>query len=97
MSNVIDFLARMGAEAGLRDADTEVLARELADANVDGELATAILAADEDALREQVAPGTFYSIQLDRETEEPEEEEEQEQERAPGTDGAETSALSRNV
>ena len=39
MSNVIEFLARMGAEADLRDAGKEALARELAEANVDGELA----------------------------------------------------------
>ncbi|SFW75348.1 hypothetical protein [Luteibacter sp. UNCMF366Tsu5.1] len=94
MSNVIDFLARMGAEADLRDAGTEALARELAEANVDGELAAAILAADGDTLRERVAPGTYYSIQLDREKEDPEQDEKEE---APDNDGAEKSALAHSA
>lgn len=94
MSNVIEFLARMGAEADLRDAGKEALARELAEANVDGELAAAILAADEDALRERVAPGTFYSIQLDRENDDPDQEEREE---APDSEDQENASLSHSV
>lgn len=69
MSNVIDFLARMGGDASLRDAATHELALQLAAAGVEGDLAGAILAGDDQALRSRVAPGTFYAIQLDREKE----------------------------
>ncbi|MDQ0009579.1 hypothetical protein J2T07_001756 [Luteibacter jiangsuensis] len=64
MSDVIDFLERMGGNAALNDAGTAELARELDAAAVDGALAAAILAGDEGALRDRIAPGTFYSIQL---------------------------------
>ncbi|SEM45529.1 hypothetical protein SAMN02800694_1143 [Luteibacter sp. UNCMF331Sha3.1] len=65
MSNVIDFLERMGASAGLRTAGADGLARELTAAAVDDGLAQAILAGDALALREQIAPGVFYAIQMD--------------------------------
>ncbi|HXP01089.1 MAG TPA: hypothetical protein VN813_11320 [Luteibacter sp.] len=69
MSNVIDFLARMGGDASLRAAGSTELALELAAAGVDGDMARAILAGDDQALRGEVAPGVFYAIQLDRENE----------------------------
>jgi len=76
MSNVIDFLERMGASAALRAAGTDELATELTAASVDADLAAAILAADEASLRARLAPGKFYGIQLDEteESEEPEQE-----------------------
>lgn len=82
MSNVIDFLARMGGDATLRDAGSADLALELAAAGVDGELAGAILAGDDRTVRASVAPGTFYAIQLDREKEQqdPEKEEKDDEE-----------------
>lgn len=80
MSNVIDFLARMGSDASLRDAGSTELAAELAAADVDGELAGVILAGDDHALRASVAPGTFYGIQLDREKEEDPEQEKKDDE-----------------
>jgi hypothetical protein len=78
MSNVIDFLERMGGDASLRGAGTDELARELAAAAVDGELATAILAGDDTALRNSVAPGKVFDIQLDPQKEEVPEEDEDE-------------------
>jgi len=78
MSNVIDFLERMGASVGLRTAGTEGLARELTAAAVDEGLAQAILAGDASVLREQIAPGVFYAIQM--EDTPPEENEEQDDE-----------------
>lgn len=80
MSNVIDFLERMGASAGLRAAGTEGLARELTAAAVDENLARSIVAGDASALREQIAPGVFYAIQM--EDTPPEEHEEQDDEEA---------------
>lgn len=80
MSNVIDFLARMGGDASLRDAASVELAAELAAAGVEGELAGAILAGNDQALRASVAPGTFYGIQLDREKEEDPEKEKKDDE-----------------
>ena len=78
MSNVIDFLERMGANACLRTAGTDGLARELTAAAVDESLAQAILAGDASALREQIAPRVFYAIQM--EDTPPEENEEQDDE-----------------
>ncbi|HEY4293157.1 hypothetical protein [Luteibacter sp.] len=75
MSNVIDFLERMGADATLRAAGTEALAHELIASAVDAGLAAAILAGDDAVLRDRLAPGKFYGIQLDREKD-PEEERE---------------------
>lgn len=77
MSNVIDFLERMGADATLRAAGTDALAHELANASVDSGLAAAILAGDDTVLRDRLAPGRFYGIQLDREKD-PDQEEERE-------------------
>ena len=77
MSNVIDFLERMGADAALRVAGSEGLAHELAASAVDADLAAAILAGDDAVLRDRLAPGKFYGIQLDREKD-PEQEEERE-------------------
>jgi hypothetical protein len=76
MSNVIDFLERMGADAALRAAGADELTRELTASGVEGDLAAAILAGDEDTLRARLAPGTFYGIQLDREKEDPDPEQE---------------------
>lgn len=80
MSNVIDFLARMGGDAALRDAGSVELAAELAAAGVEGELAGAILAGNDHGLRASVAPGVFYGIQLDREREEDPEQEKKDDE-----------------
>ncbi|MGE7137346.1 hypothetical protein ACQKIE_06915 [Luteibacter sp. NPDC031894] len=76
MSNVIDFLERMGADAALRAAGADELTRELTASGVEGDLAAAILAGDEDTLRARLAPRTFYGIQLDREKEDPDPEQE---------------------
>ena len=79
MSNVIDFLERMGADATLRAAGTDALARELAASAVDASLAAAILAGDDAALRDRLAPGTYYAIQLEElpaKEEQPDDEEE---------------------
>jgi hypothetical protein len=50
MSNVIDFLERMGRDARLRDASQEELELVLASARVDPELKAAILAKDQSRL-----------------------------------------------
>jgi len=79
MSNVIDFLERMGADATLRAAGTDALAHELAASAVDAALAAAILAGDDTLLRDRLAPGKFYGIQLDREKDEEQEREDDEE------------------
>lgn len=79
MSNVIDFLERMGADAGLRAADAESLARELAAADVDEDAANAILARDASVLRDRIAPGTFYAILMENTPEEEEHEPEEDE------------------
>lgn len=83
MSNAIDFLERMGADANLRGAGTDGLAKALAGAALDPALAEAILAGDDSVLRDRLAPGTFYGIQLDREKDpDPEQEREDDDEEA---------------
>jgi len=77
MSNIIDFLAHMGASATLRTSGTADLASVLAASDVEPALAAAILAGDEATLRDRLAPGKFFGIQLD---EVPEEEDEDDEE-----------------
>jgi hypothetical protein len=50
MSNVIDFLIRLGSDSSLRHADSARLAHELALAAIDPELQAAILAGDQQRL-----------------------------------------------
>jgi hypothetical protein len=50
MSNVIDFLERLGQDAQLRDASQEELELVLACARIDSELQAAILAKDQERL-----------------------------------------------
>lgn len=50
MSNVIDFLVRLGADSSLRHADTARIAQELAQSALDPELQAAILAGDQQRL-----------------------------------------------
>lgn len=50
MSNVIDFLERLGQDAHLRDASQEDLELALASARIDPELQAAILAKDQEQL-----------------------------------------------
>lgn len=50
MSNIIDFLARMGSDSRLRHAESAQLARELDQAQIDAELRAAILAGDQQRL-----------------------------------------------
>lgn len=50
MSNVIDFLDRMGSDSRLRHADAAVLAAALQQANLDPELQAAVLAGDQQRL-----------------------------------------------
>lgn len=78
MSNIIDFLARMGASATLRTSGRADLANELTASDVEPTLAAAILAGDDVTLRDRLAPGKFFGIQLDQE--EPEEQEDGDEE-----------------
>lgn len=78
MSNIIDFLARMGASATLRASDKADLANALTASDVEPTLAAAILAGDDATLRDRLAPGKFFGIQLDQE--EPEEQEDGDEE-----------------
>ena len=50
MSNVIDFLNRIGSDSSLRHAESAQLARELAQAQIAPELQAAILAGDQQRL-----------------------------------------------
>lgn len=79
MSNVIDFLERMGADASLRTATPDHLARELAEAAVEDDAAQAIVSGDALALRHSIAPGVFYAILMEDEPEEQQDQEDDEE------------------
>ena len=80
MSNVIDFLERMGKDAKLRRASTDEVALALAEAEVETPLCPAIVAKDTSALQALLKQGVFFATQMpsreDEESEPVDEEEE---------------------
>jgi hypothetical protein len=74
MGNVIDFLARLGGDASLRDASDETLAAMASESGLGGALGAAMLARDTDSLRTLLGQGIFFSTQMgdpQREKEDP--------------------------
>ena len=80
MSNVIDFLERMGQDARLRDATESELDAALVQAGIEPALRTAMLGEDSHALESLlgVAPTLCCLIHKEDEEEEPDEEDEDE-------------------
>ncbi len=80
MSNVIDFLERMGKDATLRRASSDEVALALAEAGVETPLHPAIVARDASALQALLKQGVFFATQMpsreDEESEPLDEEEE---------------------
>jgi hypothetical protein len=73
MSNVIDFLERIGQDAQLRHASADELELALADARVERGLQSVILASDLSQLHALLGKGPLCSIQVPAEEEEEDE------------------------
>lgn len=90
MSNVIEFLEKLGQDAQLRDASQEELAEALAKAQVDAPFCSAILAKDASQLQDLLGLRPMFYVQMPAEEEEEEDEEENDEEpksiRTPGSD-----------
>jgi hypothetical protein len=80
VSNVIDFLERLGQDAELRYASREMLEEALRSAGIDPNLRAAILGTDHRALEALVGAEPNVCCSVHREDEEEEEEEEPEEE-----------------
>lgn len=63
MSNVIDFLERMGQDAQLRHASRNYLEATLAETQIDPELQAAILAKDQQQLEALLGQDNFCCVQ----------------------------------
>lgn len=63
MSNVMDFLERMGQDAQLRHASSNYLQATLAESQIDSELQTAILSKDQPQLEALLGQGNFCCVQ----------------------------------
>ncbi|HEX7816279.1 hypothetical protein [Dyella sp.] len=80
MSNVIEFLEKMGQNAMLRQASHEQITNELAKAQVEASLCEAILARDAGQLKDLMGLRPMFYIQMD---EEDQDEERDDEEQAP--------------
>lgn len=78
MSNVIDFLERLGQDAQLRGASGDEMEAALLNAGIEPELRTAILEADQRALEALLGADTNVCCVIYKEDEEEEEEKEDE-------------------
>lgn len=80
MSNVIEFLERLGEDAQLRRASPGEVALALAEAGVEASLRPAVVARDASALQALLKQGVFFATQMpsreDEESEPLDEEEE---------------------
>lgn len=77
--DVVEFLARMGSDAQLRDARDDELEQALDDAGVEPMLRAAILARDANQLEQLLGTGAMFGILMPDEDEEQEDEDEGEQ------------------
>jgi hypothetical protein len=75
MSNVIDFLERMGRDGQLRHASTEDMAGALEVARIDPQLAAAILARDSAQVESLLGDSKIYCALIPGKQDEEEEEE----------------------
>jgi hypothetical protein len=98
MSNVIEFLAKLGQDARLRDASPEELAHALVQARIDAPLSSAILAGDASQLQDLLGLRPMFYVQMPAEEEEEDDEgeENEEEPRSSRTSGSErlTAAVS---
>jgi CO dehydrogenase/acetyl-CoA synthase beta subunit len=93
MSNVIEFLERLGSDAYLRQAAKDEVAMALADAKVDASAGEAILARNVEELYALLNQGPLFCLQSFPRKEEEEEEEEgqgEEEQKAPKPSSAVT-------
>ena len=79
MSNVIDFLERLGQDAGLRHATDEAVSEALRGAGMEPALQAAILGKDQRALEALLGADTNVCCMIYKEDEEEEETEEEEE------------------
>ena len=86
MSNVIDFLERLGQDADLCGASGEMLEEALRESGIDPALRAALLGNDQRALEALLGARSNVCCLIWKEGEEPEEEEEEEEEE-PEEDG----------
>jgi hypothetical protein len=91
MSNVIEFLEKLGQDAQLRGASQEELAEALAKAQVDAPFCSAILAKDASQLQDLLGLRPMFYVQMPAEEEEEEDEGEENDEepksiRTPGSE-----------
>lgn len=85
MSDIIQFLERMGADARWRHASGETLLLALDEAELDSEHRAAVIVGDVSALQALLGCLPFMAVQLP-DHEEDEEEQEDESEEAPASD-----------
>jgi hypothetical protein len=90
MSNVIEFLEKLGQDAQLRDAPQEELAAALAEAQVEAPYCSAILAKDASQLQDLLGLRPMLYVLMPAEEEEEEDgeedgEDEEEHEEEPGS------------
>lgn len=83
MSDIIEFLERMGEDARLRGASGAELERALADARLEPQHGAAVLAGDTARLQALLGLGSLMAVQLPAEEEEEEQEDEGDGEEPP--------------
>ncbi|PWK87775.1 hypothetical protein [Fulvimonas soli] len=81
MSDVIDFLERMGQDAQLRDASPEEMAQAMEEAGLEPAVRSAILDGRAGRLQDLLGQGAHFSILMPGEEEEEEEQEDEDEER----------------
>lgn len=93
MSDVIDFLERMGQDAQMRDAPRVEVELAIASAGLDPELQAAILANDRNKLEALLGQHNVCSVMIPG-TEEEEEDEGEDEEESPSREGGEVAGRS---
>ncbi|MGN2244242.1 hypothetical protein ACFWZU_12105 [Frateuria sp. GZRR33] len=87
MTDVIDFLERLGSDAALRDAPRQTLERVLAAERIDETMRAAMLAGDSAELQSLMGAGAQFSVIMPSEEEEAPADEEEGEELPPDRDG----------
>lgn len=77
MSSVIDFLERLGADAGLRAASKVDMTQAVAEASLDAELGAAIIARSTAGIYAKLDVKPMFCVQMEPQREDEDEEEEE--------------------
>jgi hypothetical protein len=97
MSNVIDFLERMGKDAQLRRASPDEVALALTEADVETPLCSAIVARDTPALQALLKQGVFFATQMPSREDEESEPLDEEEENQPEDDEKPSARSDRRI